>query len=519
MLGKAPLHIDTFIPPRSSLPASLRDILQTDLAISTTNSQANSLNISNYILRALQVWSDKQPDLESRYTSMPFGSRIVFNTITSDVRAADIQLVPNFNIERQWLAVSTLENLWRLGAENWPKIIEIEELMFVKRLHETISLVQISQNGDTKPYVFKSVLRDIEYFYHELKILLTLPPHPNIISRPHFVVIKKCRFGGKVGVCGFVLDYHASGTLQTAVSNLPSDPKLRLASQLRWAKQLVSALQHIQASSVQFYSNLKLANIVMRSSRDGGGYALDVVLIDFEQRSGFFCWAAPEVRYVHALEHLATFSTNADTRSRYTEMLKRYIPTWQPLDTKVKYQNPRHGYAFPWLALTPREREAAQVFMLGKILWCIFEGVASPGNCISTETFREEASEKVFPEFVDAPVGMRECIRKCTAGASEWEGKRFGVVRRGKKLYSTDKEDTRDEKAVSVEEIEEAARKWWREELHDAEEFLQARIRSQSSGNGGGGKADKFAFWRSRPSLKEVADMIEECSPVDVASP
>ena len=515
MLGRAPLQIDTYIPQRSSLPAALRDALQIDLAVFTSHGQVESLNISNYILRVLGAWSGKQRDFESRYISMPFGSRIVFNTVTSDIRAVDVQLVPNFDLERQWLSVSALENMWRLGAEGWPEIIKLEDLMFVRRLHETISLVQISPNGDAQQYIFKSVLRDFEYFYHELNVLLTLQPHPNIISRPLFVVVKKCRFGGKVGVCGFVLEYHPFGTLQTAISNLPSDPKLRLTSQLRWANQLVSALQHIQASPIQFYSNLKLSNVVMKSSA-GGGDPLDAVLIDLEQRSGFFAWAAPEVRYVHVLEHLATFSMDAGRRSRYATLLRKYIPAWQPLNAKTPYRNPRHGYSFPWLALTPREREAAQVFMLGKLLWCIFEGVSSPGGCITIETFREEAREVTFPEFVRTPEGMRDCIRACTAGASEWEGRWFGVVRRGDKLYPLGKMDARHGKAVTVEEIEEAARKWWGEEINDAEEFLRTRMRLQLGDNEDGDIVDTFAFVRDRPSLKEVADMIEESNSVNL---
>ena len=512
MLGKVPLHIDTYIPHRSSLPVSLRDVLQTDLAIFTPNSRVDSLNISNYIVRALQAWSDRQPDLESLYASMPFGSRIVFNTITSDVRAADIQLVPNFDLERQWLSMSALKNMWRLGVENWPETIDLEKLMFVKRLHDTISVVQISQNGGAQEYIFKFVLHDVKYFYHELKNLLTMPPHPSIISRPLFIVTKKCRFGGKVGVCGFVLEYHPFGTLQTVISNLPSDPKLRLANQLRWAKQLVSGLQHIQASPVQFYSNLKLSNVVMKAS-DAGGEALDAVLIDFEQRSGFFTWAAPEVRYVHVLEHLATFSADEGSRSRYAGMLRDYIAAWQPLNSKITYRNPRHGYSFPWLALTPREREAAQVFMLGKVLWCIFEGASSPGGCISIETFREEASEVKFPEFFRTPKGMRDCIRKCTAGAAEWQGREFGVVRRGNKLFPLGNVDVKNGQAVTVEEIEEAAREWWREEISDAEDFLQTRTHSQL---GKSDIAEKFAYIKERPSLTEVADMIAKSTEVDL---
>lgn len=42
------------------------------------------------------------------------------------------------------------------------------------------------------------------------------------------------------------------------------------------------------------------------------------------------------------------------------------------------YDNPDHGYYNTWASLSSPEQEAAEVFMLGKVLWCIFEGVISP---------------------------------------------------------------------------------------------------------------------------------------------
>ena len=419
-LEKPPLRIDTYLPQLSSYPESLQDVLQTQSVMFTPSSRISCHSISAYITRALEIWSNQQQNFEMVYRGMPFGSRIVFNNITSDIKLLNIHIIPDFGIEHQWFSLQALKDLWNLPSSNWPDIISLEELHLIQQPHEAISLVKIPQRHSSELFVFKSVLRDIEYFYHELKVLLTLKPHPNIISRPVYIVTKECRFGGKTGVCGFILQYHRSGTLQNALLNLPSDTKTRLKCQLRWAKQITSAIQHVQTSTIGFYSNLKLINVVMSAS--GTGRDLDAILIDFEQRSGFFSWSPPEIHYIHYLEHLATFSESSTTRSHYTRMLQSYIPSWIPLDSKPRYSNPQHGYSFPWLVLSRAEQEAAQVFMLGKVLWCIFEGAGSMSCCISIESFREAPCDILFPSFRNTPMSIRDCIRKCTAGAPEWNG-------------------------------------------------------------------------------------------------
>jgi hypothetical protein len=509
-LEKPPLRIDTYLPQLSSYPESLQDVLQTQSVMFTPSSRISCHSISAYITRALEIWSNQQQKFEMVYRGMPFGSRIVFNNITSDIKLLNIHIIPDFGIEHQWFSLQALKDLWNLPSSNWPDIISLEELHLIQQPHEAISLVKIPQRHSSELFVFKSVLRDIEYFYHELKVLLTLKPHPNIISRPVYIVTKECRFGGKTGVCGFILQYHRSGTLQNALLNLPSDTKTRLKCQLRWAKQITSAIQHVQTSTIGFYSNLKLINVVMSAS--GTGRDLDAVLIDFEQRSGFFSWSPPEIHYIHYLEHLATFSQSSTTRSHYTRMLQSYIPSWIPLDSKPRYSNPQHGYSFPWLVLSRAEQEAAQVFMLGKVLWCIFEGAGSMSCCISIESFREAPCDILFPSFRNTPMSIRDCIRKCTAGAPEWNGRWPGVVLRGNKLYPFEKTEADSEWVGTSREIQEAARTWWKEEIRHAEVFLGVRRRLRSGVVLEEELMKVLAFMKERPTLEEVAEALDKLS-------
>jgi len=439
--------------------------------------------------------------------NMPFGSRIVLEKITVDMNCLDIHIIPNYDIEQQWVSVNNLQEMWSLPLHLWPEVLDFERLELVEQPHEAISLVRVSGKHSTKIFVFKSVLRDIPYFYHELKILLTLKPHPNIISRPLYIVTKKCRFGGKKGVCGFILDYHTGGTLQQALWQRSMSSKLDYQEELRWAKQLLSALVHIRSSPPGFYSNLKLVNVVMATSTENSNS--EAILIDFEQRSGFFNWSAPEVHYIQYLEHLATFSSISSTRARYTAMLQNYIPSWKPLSSKMRYVNPTNGYSAPWIALSHQERESAQVFMVGKLLWCIFEHASGISSGITVETFREEPCNLLFPNFVRTPPALRGCIRRCTTGAPEWNDRWPGVLRRGNRLYPFGKTGVDGEPTGTWRETQEAAKEWWRVEIRDAERFLNVRTKQKLLGKLSSEDMDVVAFMTQRPTLREVLADLE----------
>ncbi len=173
-----------------------------------------------------------------------------------------------------------LYDAWRFPPESWPEVVELEELQLQRHLHDSVSVVRIRGN-ETDELIFKAVTEDLRYFYHELRTLLSMPSHPNIISRPCYIITKKCHFGGKIGVCGMILKYHPLGSLSQM-----SKKRFHLAadyqSEISWAKQIVSALLHIQENGLGFYTGLKLTNIVLGQSEEPK--IPHIILIDFEQR-------------------------------------------------------------------------------------------------------------------------------------------------------------------------------------------------------------------------------------------
>ena len=185
---------------------------------------------------------------------------------------------------------------------------------------------------------------------------------------------------------------------------------------------MTSALNHIQKSSVGFYPNLKLNNIVISVRHKG---ELDAVLINFEQRLGPSSWSPPEVHYASYIAHLVSFSPHEDEKAKFTRLLESATPDWKKRSKSSRYENTPDGYCFPWSASTRKQREAAQVVMLGKLLWCIFENTPTLNTSLTIDAFREDDTDISFPAFRHTPQSLRDCIKRCTLGAMEWKVDNF----------------------------------------------------------------------------------------------
>lgn len=499
--GRAPLRIDTHIPPSYEHPKGLRQALKSDSSMFLPSTEVGGSILCQHLLRALDYWSSSWTGFDDAYFGMPFGSRILISQLDEDVRRMKIELVPSYDYEKQLLSIKALQALWELDENAWPPTLDLEHLELHLQPYPTISLVRVRGKGD-ELLVFKSFPDDVKYFYHELKVLLTLAPHPNIIRRPRYIVTKRSRFGGKQGVCGFMIDYHPAGQLREALSRVDVEP-ICTSTRLRWARDMTSALIHISNSELGFFSNLKLNNIVLAS--DIG--VLRPVLIDFEQRLGPSSWSPPEVHYVTFISWLAMHSPNDVDRQRYAKLLKAHIPDWQPMGKKSRYANPMHGYCDPWpLLLSNGQAEAAQVFMLGKLLWCLFEQTHTINTTITIDTFREAEKDISFPCFRYTPPHLRECIRLCTSGAMEWSGRHTGLMRRGSRIYPWSQADLQD---VSLDAVAEVARTWWRREVEDAEHYIRAYIAASPADEQGTVTHELFDAIAQRPTLRQVLQALD----------
>lgn len=476
-----PTRMDVFIPEPQ--PDRLRRLLDLSVAFHTKDSaRLYNLAITRLIVRTLQLWVTTQfEDLAaaaSFYRGVPFGTRLVFENLSLDIHQIRIRIGPNHQLERQLLSRAQLASFW--GDEfPFPPEIDFADVQVVSVLHDSVCLVRI--HGEL--YIFKALTSGAKYLYHELKTLCTLGPHPHVIPRPVHIVRKKTNFGGKRAIAGFTTAFQAKGSLRDLLPQLRIHGQLRMEDQFKWCIQLNTALEHLRSTSATYYPDLRLDNIVLSSHND-------VVMVDFEQRGVWCEFAAPEVNSIEYMRLVAVDEETPDeVREGYQEILQRLVPNYLELEAD-KYTNPPDGYNVSWIALSPAEQEAAEVYMLGRIIWCIFEGMSSPQKAAVWQSYRWE-SELEFPEHRQTPPGLRHLIDRCTRGRRETLSR--VITRQGSRLVL--RVENPDDEGPSG--VKEAARAFWEAELKVAEDFLAMRERRKAEGTWVDNHYD-------RPTLKEV---------------
>ncbi|KFY82478.1 hypothetical protein V500_10517, partial [Pseudogymnoascus sp. VKM F-4518 (FW-2643)] len=454
------------------------------------------LGVSQHVLRALEHYSATHPRFADTYRTLPFGSRIVLSRLHKDVRKCQITLLRNTQLEHALLTPSALAALApEIPAAAWPEALDITSLTLVRQLHDSVCVVALPSSGTEAPreLVMKAATGDPKYIYHELISLLQLPAHRNII-RPLYLATKKCGFGGKMGVVGMLLPFHRAGSLRDVLPLRSLTGTLAWSDQVRWAKGLAKALVHVVAQG-GYYSDLRVDNVVL--AEDG-----EAVLVDFEQRGVWAGFSAPEVACV---ENLAIVAMSADgevpevVRAEYRAKMDRFVPGWREVGKGVQ-KGRTEGFALGWLAMDIEEKEAAMVYMLGRALWCIFEGVGMPERAVWRQSDGEGGVD--FPAYSRAGKRERELIDRCTRGRVD--GRRGqGVVRVGGRIVLKEGDGTE-----SAEVVQRAAKEWWVEELERGERFLEERERKRDERRESGQMGSSSVFG-GRPRLEEVLDILE----------
>lgn len=491
--GLAPLRIDVFIPNQSRHPPPLRQTLDSPAAFYLRDRRVAGLGISQFILLALKRSSADRNAFETTFKALPFGSRIVIEEISFDVERIKIHMIPDTKIERQILSVKALQSMWGLPESSWPPSLSLDHLEHHHQVNDAISLVRVREIFGIELVVLKTSISDVKYLYHELKILLTMRPHPNIIARPLYVVTRMDRYGGDDKVYGFLLEYHSRGNLANELERRLRQGTLYIKDQLRWAHQITSTLMFIVKTPTRFYSELKPDNILLSDPDE------QVILIDFEQVWNWTSFSAPEIYYIEYLLQLKN-SENipVSIKQRYPKLLARYVPD-DPSPSPI-YSDPPNGYYKAWDLLDYSEQEAEMVFSLGKMLWCIFEGASCTRNSLFVEP--KYGCPLEFPAFQRTPAKLQQLIRQCTAGSYEWRGPQTDVVRRGSKFYPRGRSGVNGEATANAVEAMDAAKIMWKGKVEDLELYLEAKARWCA---GNRSDADKELLgYPLRPKLRDV---------------
>ncbi|KAJ4421406.1 hypothetical protein N0V82_003787 [Gnomoniopsis sp. IMI 355080] len=520
-LGEVPpIRCDALLSEDVTEEPTMRKLLDLDTVFHARDcTRLRRQGIYSYVLRALQAWTEKHGHEKIRelYYESPFGSRLVFGNLPMKVEDVDIQVRYHWDLESHYNTVNELTKMWegQVDIKSVPPSLDIYDLVFVRQLHDSVCVVRHRQDADfskERPkqealWVLKALTSSVKFMYHELRVLLTMPAHPNIISSPVRLVTKATRMNKKrTVVVGFLMPFHSGGGLRDELPLLRVNHLLKLQDQIRWARDICSGMLHIRSQAHTYYPDLRLDQIVFPADKKRP------IIVDMEQRGVWCEFGSPEVNaidYIMALSIDEEEEDEGDTadhsefgskgswpsRQRSRDIMQRLLPNYRKLcNPDDYYDSPPMGYNIPWICLTWNEQEYAVVYMLGRLLWCIFEGMSAPQRGAIWQSYHNEP-EFEFPEFRCTPPELRGLIDQCTRGR-RCQLSNY-VVRKGSKIVL--REDPRGHGSPS--QIRSVAKGFWMNEVRWAEEFLLDREKQIKQGTW-----DDNHF--GRPTLAEIDEAL-----------
>ncbi|CAG9937551.1 unnamed protein product [Clonostachys rosea f. rosea IK726] len=227
--------------------------------------------IAKTVVELLDAWAVFR-NFRGTINKIAMGSRIHIDEIMTST-LSKIWISPNLELEKRYISPGRLRQLWVDLALDLPQTLDFENMAAISRLHDSTSMVQLA-NGEVA--VFKGAVRIVARMYHELRELIRMPDHANVLSKPKYVVTRQIS-GRLDGVaCGFIVGYHSGASLLNGLASSTPQQPIPMDTKIKWIQQLISALQHIYGPAVL--------------SQEG-----DVVLVDFEQYGSPQRWLHPSL--------------------------------------------------------------------------------------------------------------------------------------------------------------------------------------------------------------------------------
>ncbi|KAL3471564.1 kinase-like domain-containing protein [Aspergillus californicus] len=488
-----PLRIMLYLSDQTEYPAALRHSLDACVGVPLRDGDAISrLGIARHLCLALDSHCARNPDFLKQYLNLPFGSRLIFEDITPNVADMMLDIERDYSVESSMKTVPSLQQAWAdIASDLWPPTVDINDLRLVRQLNEAVSLVEAPAQSSA---IFKAANNSLDHLYHELRFLLSCPPHSHIMPRPLAVVTMKSAFGGKRGVVGFLLQNYQAGSLRDILPARQRAGALPNSVRLKWCRQVASALAHLHETGT-FYSDLRPDNLLLDAKES-------VVLCDFEQRGNWYEWCAPEILYRQYAESIRARLPARIVNSPFDRLLKGYANshTLSPSTCYTPAESPIEARNRAWFALPPFARERAVVYSFGLLMYTIFEGLSNVQRNIANQFPIEPEVE--FPTFRRTPEAVRKIIQRCTANVPDWQvsGLQSGpsrVIRINGLLYPEAQTDLERDTPATFDTVMAYLLQFWSTELARAEEFLQ-RPEWETGG-----------FGLNRPSLRDVVDSLE----------
>jgi hypothetical protein len=207
--------------------------------------------IAKTVVELLDAWAVFR-NFRGTINKIAMGSRIHIDEIMTST-LSKIWISPNLELEKRYISPGRLRQLWVDLALDLPQTLDFENMAAISRLHDSTSMVQLA-NGEVA--VFKGAVRIVARMYHELRELIRMPDHANVLSKPKYVVTRQIS-GRLDGVaCGFIVGYHSGASLLNGLASSTPQQPIPMDTKIKWIQQLISALQHIYGPAGSFYADL-----------------------------------------------------------------------------------------------------------------------------------------------------------------------------------------------------------------------------------------------------------------------
>ena len=135
--------------------------------------------------------------------------------------------------------------------------------------------------------------------------------------------------------------------------------------QIKWVKQIASALLHLRYACRTFYSDLRPDNVLLNCT-ESGVLEEDIVLIDFEQRGNWYEWCAPEIRYRMYVEHIRNHTAITNRQTAASDAARTLVRVFDQIgstsgslnkDSIIQGLNPSlTSRNIPWYSLTEADQ-------------------------------------------------------------------------------------------------------------------------------------------------------------------
>ncbi|KAL8983335.1 MAG: hypothetical protein Q9205_002399 [Flavoplaca limonia] len=256
-----------------------------------------------------------------------------------------------------------------------------------------------------------------EVFYHEIRTISSLPPHPNIVPPcDTFVAVRKIDDDQQELICGALYAFMSHGTLDDHIEKSKIEgthlPWIRKAT---WCYQMASAVAHTHYTAHTFHMDIKPANFLLDADQN-------LILIDWEQSGAAPYTLAPEADGAWDVKDMATGASTEETTISATPRLV-YEKYSGPYRENLAWGQPKWNVFPSWKDTCPRALDAAEVFSLGRTMWMLLNGVAQSELEDSDEVVMSwnDAAEEVPNEWKgivgrcldpdpNARIGLRQLV-------------------------------------------------------------------------------------------------------------